>query len=398
MLRPYLEVLRTPGARGFVLAAAVGRLPMSMLALGVVFLVEEATGSYGTAGAVTAVTGGTQALCGPLIGRLVDRLGQRAALVPAVLVHVTGVLSLVAVAESTAPDWVLFPVGALTGASMPLFTSMVRARWSHLLGASPGGLQSAFALESVVDEVVYIVGPVLIAVLATTVSPAAALSVTVVFTASGGLALAAQRGTEPPRRMDTGERHPSAVRLPALRVVVGSFVALGVVFGTVEVALVAFADARDVPVAAGLLVAVLSVASMAAGLAYGAVQWGRPVDLRLRLSVAGLAGSSVLLALAPGIATMALACVAAGVTFAPTMISGFALVQARVGAGTLTEALAWLTSSVNVGAAGGAAAAGWVAEEVGAREAFLVGVGGAVACAAVAWAGARWLRAPAGEG
>ena len=393
MLRPYAEVLRTPGARGFVLAAAIGRLPMSMHGIGIVFLVEAATGSYGLAGGVTAVTGATQAVCGPAVGRLVDRLGQRAVLLPALVLHVTGVLSLVAVAESSAPSWAFFPAAALTGASLPLFTSMVRARWSHLLGTSPG-LQSAFALESVIDEIVYIVGPVLIALLATAISPSFALGITVVFTITGGLALAAQRGTEPPRRPPGEQRHPSAFRLPVLRVLIATFVALGVVFGTVEVALIAFADAQDVPVAAGVLIAVLSVASMAAGLTYGAVAWTRPIDVRLRIAVVGLAVASVLLAAAPGIVTMALACVVAGVTFAPTMISGFALAQGRVAASVLTEALTWLTSAINVGAAVGAASAGWVAEHAGAREAFLVAVAAAAGCALAATTGARWLRAP----
>src|SRR4051812_49839460 len=65
-----------------VLAAFIGRLPLSMVGLGSVLLIASETHSYGLGGSVAAVGAVTTALAGPLIGRLADTFGQRRGLLP----------------------------------------------------------------------------------------------------------------------------------------------------------------------------------------------------------------------------------------------------------------------------------------------------------------------------
>ncbi|HET6665243.1 MAG TPA: MFS transporter, partial [Acidimicrobiales bacterium] len=167
MANPYLQVLRTPHALPMVLAAFIGRLPLSMVGLGCVLLVAAETGSYGLGGAVAAVGAVTTALAGPVLGRLADSHGQRHVLLPVLAIFIpSGVTFLFAVREAW-PLWIVFVSAGLAGACIPPVSSMIRVRWTHLLRGSHR-LPTALAMESVVDEFVFIVGPVLVTFLSTT--------------------------------------------------------------------------------------------------------------------------------------------------------------------------------------------------------------------------------------
>ena len=136
MLETYRRVLSVPGGAAFSAAGFVARLPISMQTLGTVLLVAATSGSYALAGAVSATFALAQALCSPVLGRLVDRLGQAPVLIAALLVHTVGVTALVSLALADAPAWTLFPAAAVYGASYSQPGSLVRARWSHALGGS----------------------------------------------------------------------------------------------------------------------------------------------------------------------------------------------------------------------------------------------------------------------
>src|SRR3712207_5716564 len=161
MLKTYRSLLSIPHARAFVLAGFVARLSISMRALGSVLMVSLLTDSYGLAGAVAGAALLGEAIAAPQLGRLVDRHGQRRVLLMALVVHFTGTLALVLSAQLSAPTWTLFATAALSGAAALPVGSLVRARWSALLKGSPA-LEAAFALESTLDELIFVLGPVLV--------------------------------------------------------------------------------------------------------------------------------------------------------------------------------------------------------------------------------------------
>ncbi|RST22262.1 MFS transporter, partial [Streptomyces sp. WAC04770] len=153
----YGQLLRTPGAWTFLLPGFAARQPFAMLTIGIVLLVQHTTGSYGSAGAVAAVAGVSMALVAPQGGKLADRFGQRAVLLPGVLLHAASGGALVALALADAPLWALFAAAVPTGASVPQIGPMVRARWAAMLGATPDRpasplMSTAAAFESVTDE------------------------------------------------------------------------------------------------------------------------------------------------------------------------------------------------------------------------------------------------------
>ena len=172
---PYLEIFRLPGALAFSATGALARTPMAMFGLGTVLLISAITGRYGLAGTVAAAGSIGYAVCAPQAAKLADRFGQHRVLRPLALIFALCTIIFIGCAELRAPVWALVLSGVAAGASMPSLGSMVRARWSALLGDSPR-LHTAFAFESVNDEMIFVVGPVIVTVLATEVYPAAGLA------------------------------------------------------------------------------------------------------------------------------------------------------------------------------------------------------------------------------
>jgi MFS family permease len=389
MLGPYREVLRVPGAPAFAAAGLVARFPLSMQTLGTVLLVADSTGSYALAGAVSATLALAQALLGPVLGRLVDRHGQARVLLPALALHTAGAGALVAVSLTGAPDWTLFPAAALWGGSFAQAGSLVRARWAYALGGSPL-LPTAFSLESVLDEVVFVVGPVLVTTLATQVVPVAGVCAAWALAAVGSLTLAGLRRTEPPPHPVTG-RGRSALRLAGLRVMIAVGLAMGGIFGSVEVATVAFTDEHGRPAAAGIVLALLAGGSLLSGLGYGTVNWRTPPARRFVLGVVLLAAVTVPLMFAPDVPLLAVLVFLAGFAISPALIAGFALLERLVPAGARTEGLTWFSTGLGAGIALSATVTGQVVDAAGGRAAYGVTVAAGALAALLVLAFARKL-------
>jgi MFS family permease len=389
--RGYGPLLRTPGALAFSLAALVGRLPIAMLGIGTVLLVQDRRGSYALAGLVSAAYAAGDAVLGPGLSRLVDRRGQRRVLPWALLLSAAGVLGLVALAGTQAPAVALMAVAAVMSASSSQLGSCSRARWSALLADRPREVPRAYAWEAVVDEVVFVLGP-LVVVLCAVVDPAVGLLAALALGTGGTLAFLAQRATEPPvQPVPTGRRRRSALAAPGLRTLTVSMLCVGVLFGTVEVSMVAFSEERGSAAGGGLLLALVAGGSAAAGLVYGAVAWHASARRRYLLGTAFLAVGLLPLLVAPSVAWMAPAALLAGFAISPTLIVAFGLVEELVPVAARTEGFSWLNSGLGVGVAAGFAVSGAVADGAGARAAFAVAVGGALAAGGVALLGRRTL-------
>ncbi|WP_344340877.1 MFS transporter [Kitasatospora putterlickiae] len=380
----YGALLRTPGAWTFLAPAFIARLPYAMLGMGILLLVKDTHGSYGTASTVAAVAAVAQALIGPQTGRLADRFGQAPVLVPTVVVHAVSVGTLIALALGQAPTWSLFLAAAPAGASVPQIGAMVRARWIATFAAegasaaSAARTSTAFAFESVTDEFTFVIGPILAAAVATSVSPSAGLAAEAALTLVGGLAFAAQRRTAPARVVrEPGVRQASALASPGVRLLAAAFLGVGAVFGGLQVSVNAFADSVGRHGAAGTVYGVFAGGSMVAGVLYGMIAWRRPVQQRMIISYGLLVlGCSTLWAM-PGLVSLSVAGLVCGLAIAPTLISGYTLVETLVEDGAKTEAFTWLTGAIGLGLATGATAAGRLIDAHGPSVGFLVPVAGA---------------------
>ncbi len=372
VLETYRRVLVTPGALLFSLTGLVARLPISMVGLGIVLLVQASHGSYGLAGAVSAVYTVANALLAIVQGRLLDRLGQRLVLTVSA---VTFGISLVLLIWSVEADWPLaatYAAAAVSGASLPQIGSCVRARWSHAL-EHPADVQTAFALEAVLDEVVFILGPILVTVLATAIDPVLGLVVALVAGVAGSLGFAAQRGTEPPPHVHDHATGPRPA-LPWRTLVPVAFVAaaLGVLFGAAEVTTVAFAEEQQAKAWAGGLLALWAAGSMLSGIVTGAVAWRRGPEVRVRVGAALMACAMAPLFLIDSLPLMGAVLLVGGVAIAPTLVASLSVVERVVPRARLTEGMAIVQTGIVAGVAPGAALSGVVVDHHGASGAYLV--------------------------
>jgi MFS family permease len=366
---------------------------MSMLGIGVLFLVKALTHSYGIAGAVSATLTCAGALGNPLLGRLVDRHGQHRVLVPAVAVHCTALAILITLAQVGAPDVTLFVTAAVTGAAMPPVSSLIRARWTFLLSGDAAALNQAYAFEAVVDELVFMAGPVLVTTLATTVAPWLGLTCSGVLALGGGLIFAGRRRTEPiptPRRAD-GRRAAMAMGIAGVRLLCLACVLVGLVFGTIDVAMVAFAADHHQSGLAGLLLALVAAGSGTSGILYGRRRWVRPLHHRFVIACGLLAASMSTLRFAPSVGVMAVLAFIAGLAISPTLIAGFGLVERLVPRPMLTEGFTWVSTSLGLGVGLGVSASGRLVDSFGASRTFLLCPCAAIAAGILATLGHRHI-------
>ncbi|EST14416.1 major Facilitator Superfamily protein [Pseudomonas putida S610] len=384
MLGTYRELFRASGTKGFALAGLLARLPLPMTGIGIITMLSQITGSYGLAGAVAATFVLTYALMSPQISRLVDRYGQRRVLPAAAALSVLGTLSLLACSYWQLAEWTLF-VGAAFAGFMPSMSAMVRARWTTIYRGK-SQLQTAYSLETVLDEVTFIAGPPISVGLSVAVLPQAGPLAAAVLLAIGVFALAIQVSTEPPVEAHdgAGQGSDSVFRLADVRLLALLMVAMGVIVGTVDIVSVAFAEQMGMPAAASVVLSCYAIGSCAAGLMFGALKLETPLHKLLLLGGLATAATTLPLLLAGNIIGLAGAVLVAGLFFAPTMIVAMSLVERIVPERKLTEGMTWLLAGLNVGVAGGAAVSGQVVDALGAKAGFNVALAAGAAVLLVA--------------
>lgn len=373
MLSQYRALFARPGTLSFVLAGLIGRFPLSMLGLGAVLLVTTRHGSYGVAGALSATLTVASAAGAPPTARLADRFGQHRVLPPSVLLFAVAIAGMVLAVTRNAPTWTYFPPAIVAGVAVPQIGSMIRTRWSAIVGGTPA-LNTALSLESALDEVVFVVGPVLATALAIGVWAPAGVVTAVGLCVIGGSALTGQRRTEPPPHpREDGVPHP-AIRTRGVWLLVVVFIAVGGIFGTMDLAAVAFTQEHGHRGLAGIVLAGFALGSLLAGVGYGAVHWKAPIGVRFQRAVIGLALGTVPILLAPNIAVFTVAAFVAGFAISPSIVAGMSLIQALVPPRALTEGFAWVTTAIGIGVALGASIAGHVIDTVDAHHALIVAV------------------------
>lgn len=349
----YRRTFAVTGAWGFVTAGFVSRLPTSMLGLALVLAITAEGGDYALAGAVAASVTLAVGVCGPFIGRLADRYGQAPVLVAVVAAFTVFVSALVLAVVLDAPGWSLIPLALLAGGVMPVTSPLVRARWTKAL-AGTELLRTAYAVEGVTTQVVFIAGPVLIAFVATGVGAVPGLLTVLGLAVVGTLALAAQRGSEPEPHRAPVPRGGGVMRMTAMRLIFAVVFGLGSVIGSVEIITIARAAQLGHRDLTGVLLGLWGIGSLAAGLLYGALPIRIPLVRQLTIVMTAVALVHVPLLFANDIVSLALVLALAGVIISPTTITANEIVQRTVPASAFTEGTYWLTTAVAFGMTTGA--------------------------------------------
>jgi MFS family permease len=393
MLHKYRLAFADPRARAFSFAGFIARIPISMVGIGVLMYVESARGNYTLAGAVSASGAVAAAIGGPITSRLTDRLGQHRMLPWQILIVTLAASALIfTIPSDLSPIWI-FVFAAISGFFSPSIGALIRARWTAMLVSGPV-LITAFSVESMIDEIIFVIGPTVAAVTSVNIHPAAPQSIAVVFLLIGGSWLISMRDTEPP--INTSQiKHgkPVVLNNGLLWLVFVHFLA-GIFFGSIETTMIAFSDFAGVPVAAGLLLALWSIGSLVGGIFYGGSDINMALPNQLIVIATILIPPALILPFVDSLAIMALMSIAAGFGIAPLLISAASIAQQRAGSGRTTEAIASMYSGIGVGFATAAATSGWLIDNHGTSWAFTVGTGAAFAILLGALIGRRALLRP----
>jgi MFS family permease len=375
----YSRILRVPRMRSLLLTALVSRLPIGINGLAVVLLLQQERGSFGIAGLASGALALGSGVGTPITARLVDRTGN-AVLGVLAIVAAAGLVALVTLADS-APAAVVVVLAGLTGVATPPVSSLMRALYPRMLRDLPDLIHGAYALDSVLTELLFIAGPALTAAIAVLVSPGAALLVSAVAVTTGTFAfLAVLRGGEHAEPVEPSAAGLlGALRAAGVRTLVVTMLPVGLAFGILEITIAAFATGEGHPELAGVLLTLWAVASAAGGLVYGArPRRGSAGDTHLRVALLLPVGLAPL-ALATSPVVMALLVLPAGIFIAPLLATRNELAGLVAPPGTETEAYTWPLTAIVAGIAAGAALGGVIVDGAGWRAATFTAIG----CAAL---------------
>ena len=372
-----------PVLRRLFATSILARLPLAMLSIGLLVHAQHLTGSFAAAGVVTGVYAIAVGIGGPLLGRLVDRRGQTSVLLASATVAAV-LLVVIAVLPAGASLFVLLALAAGIGLADPPVGACLRTQLPALL-SDPSAVRAAYALETSVVELTFIFGPPLALCIGALWSTGAALAAGGIVLLLATTAFAAQPASRSwrPAPAATAAARGGSLRAPAMRTLVIVLIAVGVLLGADEVAVIAAAKTLDSTTAAAPLLAIWGAGSFAGGLLIARLGGGARTAAGLALVLGALAAGHLALIPAAG-SVLALGAVLflAGAAIAPTEASVYAMVDDAAPAGTITEAFAWLATAMAVGGALGAASAGILIDRAGPMAAFAL-AGGAGALAAL---------------
>jgi MFS family permease len=376
------NLLTTPGVPRVFAASLVARLPAATIELLLVLRVRDLGGSYAAGGVAAGACALGLAAGAPVVGRAVDARGQTRVLAICTAITVAALLTLALVPAGTSLA-IVVGLAALTGAAHPPLSACMRALWPRLV-PDRSAQHAAYALESAALELVFVIGPAVVAGVVAARSPALALGLCAVLLAGGSAAFSADgasRSWAPLADRPRGAAGALASR--GLRMLLAVLVCLGLSFGAIEVSVVAFCGEHGAPSAGGLFLGAWGAASMVGGLIAARCGTAAQPVARLLALLGGLAAADLLVAAAPVPAALLLAMVAAGVPIAPLFAIVYQLAGDVAREGTATEAFTWLSTGIGVGLACGTTLAGALAQHGGphagfAAAAIAIGVGALV--------------------
>ena len=386
MFTAYTTLFRTPGALRFSLAGLIGRMPISMDSLALVFIVVAASDSYAIAGALSASASIVMSIVMPYWAGVADRIGQRALLTRVVPFKVAGMLIFIVLVLNHAPTWSWFISIIFAEAFSINLGGLVRRRWLHILNPDKSStaedtsdrhlVNTAYSLEALNDEFVYIAGPIIATACATSIAPAAGLIAGIIFLAIGVPVFISLRASEPPPapRLQHAP-HPAVIRNKSLQAVVLPILFVGGFFGAISIVTVAFADSYGHKSQSGILLAIWASGSALAAIVNGLIKWKISHAGRFILSLVALTILAIPLLFVHSILALAIALFFNGFAIAPLIINAYGVAESAVPPEQITQTLSWVVAGAPLGGAAASAIAGWSIDIYGAKNAYWVPIG-----------------------
>lgn len=382
--------------------AALARLPFAMMVVGVLTLVTSATGSIALAGLTSAATGVGVVVAGPLIGDLVDRFGQRRVVLPVGLANGILLALFPFVVGAGVPAGVILLSAALVGITAPQAAALSRTR---LLGIARDRvtddrreqtMSRVMAYESAVDETAFIIGPVLVGILASFVAPWAPIAMAAVLSFAFVTAFAIHPTAAMTVAAVDAARAPARAVLsrPVLVIVAATF-GVGLFFGATLTSLTAFAQSVGSGEQAGLLYGLMGIGSAVLALLVMLLPTSFSLNARWLVFGGVLVLAAAGYALASDLGAVVVVLCLMGLGVGPTLVTLFSLAGERSPEGRSATTMTLVGSAVTLAQALASAGTGALAEATSASVAMLLPVGAALLVLALGTVNALGARAGA---
>jgi MFS family permease len=362
------DLLRDRRARRQGVAGLVAQLTQAAAGLGIILVIREAGGSLSLAGGAAAAFLLATGAARPVQGRLIDRHGPPAVLIPCGLIHLAGIGALVAWTQLEGATWPALLLAVPIGLGEPPVSASMRIAWGRMAGTEDR--TAAYSVVTLTQEVAVLLGPLLLAAVVAIASAAAAILVVGGLASLGTVALAAVMRDVP--ETEARGLRGSALASPGVRLALLVNLLFAIALGCVELGIPALAGERGVPAVSGLLLGVMSVGGILGAIAYAAGRWARGPSTRLAVLLAVYSLAILPLSWTPSFAVMAIPLLLAGAALNPVVTTVALLVEDLAGAAA-AEAFGWQSTSLAVGAATGNALSGPLAQHNGASAAFVAG-------------------------
>jgi MFS family permease len=386
MFSAYTTLFRTPGAMKFSVSALIGRMPISMDSLALIFIVVAVSDSYALAGALSAVASITISIATPFWSRLADRIGQRKMLLRVVPLKILGLSLFIALVMNEAPVWTWFVSIILAELAAINTGGLVRRRWLHVLSPDKSTtaedetdkhvVNTAYSYEALMDEIVFIVGPITATACATSIAPAAGLIAGMILMSIGLPLFAMQRATEPPPSpVRIKDPHPPVIGIPIVQAIALATTFTGGFFGAIAITVVGFAESEGQKSYSGLLLGLWASGSAVMAIINGLIKWKTSYAGRFLIFLTALTIFSIPFIFVNSILGLAIALFFNGFAIAPLIVNAYGVVQEAVPSEQITESFTWVVAGMPLGGAVASALGGWVIETYGAQSALWVPLG-----------------------
>ena len=442
----YAELLRIPHTARFSIGSVIACMPFPMVGMTITISVQHYYGNYSLAGALTAVQAIAIAIASPVLGRLVDKFGQRQISIPTILVWIVAATALTCCITARVPSWILFCIVPFL-AAIPPWGAMSRQRWTTLLKGDTERTNRALSLSGVFDECMWVVGNPLASTLAV-ISGLLAFSFTGMCVVVGALMFLTEVSTEPKSQtqlareagmtrkeyrereaarskalqvetaieyardrarsegksenevreamrqaeMDARAGRKESIWGPGLIAVCVTWFGLGAFQSAAGISIVAFATEANMKQYTGFVFACFSFSSMIGALVYGAKNWTIPLWKRFYfcLAVVNLGIGSFMFA--KHLWVIMIIYLLIGVCQAPTWVNGNQLMLHLVPPTRFTEGVAWMGAMNSIGSSAGSAIAGQFIDRMGSHGGFIVVTALALMSLAIALIGIRQIK------
>ena len=399
---PYAKLFSIPGTKAFCASGAVARLPMSMMGLGIVLALNHMYDNWTIAGVMSAAYVLATAAVTPLYARLYDRFGQRKVGPVVLVVQIIAMLGFAFAALMRVPIPLLFMLAVVMGLTQFSFGALVRTRWAYVLDRADKEelLNTAYALESAIDEIVFIFGPILAAFLAASVHPVSQLFVPTVACAVGGTVFFALRDTQPPvlreiavvaasvngadvrladgaftrdsadadrfdldrlKKDDRSRRKRNVLTYTGVLPLLAVFIVFNMAFTAFDTSMTAVMKSLHLDSVLGVQLAMLAVGSCIGALIFGSHELKGSRWRHMIMFLALMAVGFTVIHLCQGnLIVMGLVEILTGLTISPVLASGNLAAKETVPEESLTEGLSWVSTAGTMGASFGSMVTGIV--------------------------------------